>query len=102
MKHTPYYKTKHQLQGEVAFLTLQVMHLTENIQHGERPIGIEICTFAGNGVCKHGRARFKSINLRDNPDGTCNCRQLGVGGGCFFLTLDGPCDCKCHERQVGQ
>lgn len=37
------------------------------------------------------------MNLRDNPDGTCNCRPLGRG--CFFTDgFDGPCDCKCHSR----
>ncbi len=35
------------------------------------------------------------MNLRDNPDGTCNCRPLGKG--CFFTDgFDGACDCKCH------
>lgn len=36
------------------------------------------------------------MNLRDNPDGTCNCRPLG--DGCFFTDgLGGRCDCKCHQ-----
>lgn len=36
-------------------------------------------------------------NLRDNEDGTCNCRPFGEG--CFFTdTLgEGPCDCECHK-----
>lgn len=38
-------------------------------------------------------------NLRDNKDGTCNCRPFG--GGCFFTDgFDGPCDCKCHQAPI--
>jgi hypothetical protein len=39
-------------------------------------------------------------SLRDNKDGTCNCRPLG-GSGCFFTAqfTGGPCDCKCHTPQ---
>jgi hypothetical protein len=38
-------------------------------------------------------------NLRDNKDGSCNCRPLG--GGCFFAdALGGPCDCKCHQKTL--
>jgi hypothetical protein len=34
-------------------------------------------------------------NLRDNSDGTCNCRPLG--GGCFFTNgFGGACNCPCH------
>jgi hypothetical protein len=34
-------------------------------------------------------------NLRDNADGTCNCRPFM--GGCFFTDgFDGRCACKCH------
>lgn len=37
----------------------------------------------------------KGNSLRDNPDGTCNCRPLG--SGCFFTDgMDGKCKCKCH------
>lgn len=39
------------------------------------------------------------MNLRDNPDGTCNCRPLG-GGSCFFTDgFDNACNCKCHIKQ---
>ncbi len=38
----------------------------------------------------------KHYNLRDNPDGTCNCRPLG--NSCFFLDGFGNrCDCPCHH-----
>lgn len=37
-------------------------------------------------------------NLRDNKDGTCNCKPLGTG--CFFTDgFDGRCDCKCHTPE---
>lgn len=40
--------------------------------------------------------------LRDNSDGTCNCRSLG-GNSCFFTDgLGGPCDCKCHRGFIGK
>lgn len=36
-------------------------------------------------------------NLRDNKDGTCNCKPLM--GGCFFTDgFEGKCDCKCHFK----
>lgn len=40
----------------------------------------------------------KYINsLRDNEDGTCNCKPMG--GGCFFTDIFGNhCDCKCHVK----
>lgn len=35
--------------------------------------------------------------LRNNQDGTCNCRPLS--NGCFFQELDGSrCRCKCHTK----
>lgn len=38
----------------------------------------------------------KIQNLRDNSDGTCNCKPLG--NGCFFTnSIGGKCDCKCHK-----
>ena len=37
-----------------------------------------------------------NTGLRDNQDGTCNCRKLGYG--CFFIgSKGGRCDCKCHN-----
>lgn len=36
------------------------------------------------------------MNLRDNADGTCNCRMIAKNT-CFFADgFDGRCDCKCH------
>lgn len=36
-----------------------------------------------------------STNLRDNKNGSCDCRPLGKG--CFFSDgFGGQCDCKCH------
>lgn len=41
------------------------------------------------------------VTLRDNADGTCNCRPLM--GGCFFTDgFDGRCDCKCHKPFANQ
>lgn len=39
-------------------------------------------------------------NLRDNSDGSCNCKPLG--SGCFFTSgaEGGQCDCKCHQRET--
>lgn len=35
--------------------------------------------------------------LRNNQDGTCNCRPLG--SGCFFQEIDGSrCKCSCHNK----
>lgn len=35
-------------------------------------------------------------NLRDNLDGTCNCKMIAKNT-CFFTDgFDGRCDCKCH------
>lgn len=43
----------------------------------------------------------KNYSLRDNPDGTCNCRPLL--GGCFFTDgFDGRCDCKCHQAKPAE
>lgn len=40
-------------------------------------------------------------SLRNNPDGSCNCRPLG--GACFFTDIvGGPCDCKCHKITQGK
>ena len=37
--------------------------------------------------------------LRNNQDGTCNCRPLG--NGCFFQEIDGSrCGCKCHTKPI--
>lgn len=40
-------------------------------------------------------------NLRDNTDGSCNCRPLGEG--CFFTDGFGnKCDCKCHMSRLDE
>lgn len=36
-------------------------------------------------------------SLRDNADGTCNCRMI-ARDCCFFTDgFGGPCECKCHR-----
>lgn len=38
-------------------------------------------------------------NLRDNEDGTCNCRPIDEKT-CFFQEFDGSrCNCKCHRER---
>lgn len=53
---------------------------------------------AGKKCCPNCKRYFEEVtttNLRDNPDGTCNCKPLG--DGCFFTSESGGrCDCKCH------
>ena len=40
----------------------------------------------------------KVTNLKDNPDGTCNCSRLG--NSCFFTDLTGGrCKCSCHSLE---
>ena len=38
----------------------------------------------------------KEMNLRDNLDGSCNCKEI-TQGVCFFAEINGSrCQCKCH------
>lgn len=39
-------------------------------------------------------------NLKDNKDGSCNCRMIDKNS-CFFTDINGNrCDCKCHNSTL--